>query len=426
MLALLAALGLNSSTSRYGISSSIVSSFILSLCSDPNSISRARKPVSVNRYFCVHVNDGLKNGMPSVLPMLIVLCSTRSSGSMNSTRQPSNVILMMSFGLPSFLISLMSAALMLRIALSALCTNGIALSRSSWHCRFCSAMSAASRSQSLLITATRSLSCCAAVCSTCRFASIAFVSSVALASSTCFCASTTLSASTSSAPLISLRRPKFTRAAFSSTSASLRLYMSWKLRMNDKYDLGVWYTCRRIFTKYSSHTSTTSRCTMPMCRISSPRTSSSHSSSMSPMSPSATLTSAASGQGRNQSMVQQEKRPGNLRARSAKRALMGEKHSTMCRLSRTRSVKNCFMLSGVSSTPGRILVNSGRISAHMPIISSLVNRPATSPVSRMLLTNSRKFSSFTSASVMRKVTGCASRPAFSYSARRSSMSAFTP
>ena len=60
--------------------------------------------------------------------------------------------------------------------------------------------------------------------------------------------------------------------------------------------MGVWYTGRRIFRKYSSHTSVTILCTMPICTIKLSFTSSVHSIGKSLIRPCDTLTNASLGQ----------------------------------------------------------------------------------------------------------------------------------
>ena len=138
---------------------------------------------------------------------------------------------------------------------------------------------------------------------------------------------------------------------------------------NERYDLGVWYTLRRQRSKYSLHTCSVILCTEPMWPISASRVSSSQSGScfetitpftsfcstksLLSISPALTATSASSGHGRNQSMVQQLISPGNLRARSANLVFIGEKPRTTWRLSRTVSMKYCLRLSAFSGSSGR-------------------------------------------------------------------------
>ena len=64
------------------------------------------------------------------------------------------------------------------------------------------------------------------------------------------------------------------------------------------------------------------------------------------------LTSASSGQGKNQSIVGPEINPGNFRARIGNLGFSGLMHSTRCRLSRAQSMKYCFRLSCVCEIYG--------------------------------------------------------------------------
>lgn len=175
--------------------------------------------------------------------------------------------------------------------------------------------------------------------------------------------------------------------------------------------------------KYSAQTSVTILWTTPMCVTRDDLTSSEQSRGKSLMNPWLTLTRASSGQARNQSIVGLLTRPGNLRARTGNLGFIGDMQRMMWRLSLTQSVKNCFMLSGVSSSPGRSRRKSCRRSDVMAIISSLANRPGTSPVDRMELIVSRKTSSLISLSVKRNVVGLRLWPAFLYRVRMSSISA---
>mmetsp|Transcript_14093 Transcript_14093/g.33800 ORF Transcript_14093/g.33800 Transcript_14093/m.33800 type:complete len:251 (+) Transcript_14093:3634-4386(+) len=160
-----------------------------------------------------------------------------------------------------------------------------------------------------------------------------------------------------------------------------------------------------------------------MCSCSLNLSSSLHAMGKSPMNLVDTAMSASWGHGRNQSMVQPLMSPGKLRARLANLTPTGEKHRQVCRLSRTRPRKNEYRLSQVSMTPGHSFLSAGRMSLTIMSSSSLGNSPATSPVIRIWLMNSRNPSSFTSASVKMKHTFLPLRPAILYSALRSSNSA---
>mmetsp|Transcript_13360 Transcript_13360/g.32664 ORF Transcript_13360/g.32664 Transcript_13360/m.32664 type:complete len:278 (-) Transcript_13360:588-1421(-) len=190
--------------------------------------------------------------------------------------------------------------------------------------------------------------------------------------------------------------------------------------MNDRYDLGVTYTCRRNLSKYSWHAAVTYTCTWPIMSLSASLASVLHAILNSSMNLPDTAVSASSGHGRNQSMVQPLMRPGNCCARRLNLLPTGEKHSTMCRLSRTRLRKKPYRFSHVSGTPGACDFMMGRMSFTIMSSSSLGSRPATSPVMRIWLMYSRKPSSLTSASVKMKHTGWPLKPAILYSALMSS------
>ena len=148
-LAALATLGLKSSRSMYGDSSSIVSSFILSFS---NSWIFFRNCVSA---MTVNAND--QDGDRNSKVFLFTSSSLTTAGSilpMNSTSTPSNTRRMMSEGLGSFLTSLMCAGLMDSMAVLASSRKGCALARSASHCSFSPVMRCASASQPLLIFAT--------------------------------------------------------------------------------------------------------------------------------------------------------------------------------------------------------------------------------------------------------------------------------
>mmetsp|Transcript_18328 Transcript_18328/g.62276 ORF Transcript_18328/g.62276 Transcript_18328/m.62276 type:complete len:287 (+) Transcript_18328:2776-3636(+) len=184
--------------------------------------------------------------------------------------------------------------------------------------------------------------------------------------------------------------------------------------MKERYDFGVTYTWRRKRSKYSVQAAVTLLCTWPMCSWSDVLTSSLHAIWKSPMNFVDTATSASTGHGRNQSMVQPLMRPGNWLARRLKVEPTGEKHRHTCRLSRTRPRKKSYRLSYVSATVGASFFITGRMSFTIMSISSLGNRPATSPVMRIWLMNSRKPSSFTSASVKMNATFWPLNPAILY------------
>mmetsp|Transcript_12091 Transcript_12091/g.51941 ORF Transcript_12091/g.51941 Transcript_12091/m.51941 type:complete len:253 (+) Transcript_12091:4700-5458(+) len=160
-----------------------------------------------------------------------------------------------------------------------------------------------------------------------------------------------------------------------------------------------------------------------MCSCSLNLSSSEHAMSKSPMNLVDTAMSASCGQGRNQSMVHPLMSPGKLRARVAKVSPTGEKHRQVCRLSRTRARNIAYRLSQVSIMSGLSFFATGRMSLTIMSSSSLGNRPATSPVIRIWLMNSRNDSSFTSASVKMKHTFCPLSPATLYRLLRSSKSA---
>ena len=143
----------------------------------------------------------------------------------------------------------------------------------------------------------------------------------------------------------------------------------------------------------------------------------------SPMNLVETAMSASCGHGRNQSMVHPLMSPGKFRARVAKVSPTGEKHRQVCRLSRTRLRNIAYRLSQVSIMSGFSFFATGRMSLTSMSSSSLGNKPATSPVIRIWLMNSRNDSSFTSASVKMKHTFCPLRPATLYRLLRSSKSA---
>mmetsp|Transcript_13331 Transcript_13331/g.21687 ORF Transcript_13331/g.21687 Transcript_13331/m.21687 type:complete len:253 (+) Transcript_13331:2108-2866(+) len=142
-----------------------------------------------------------------------------------------------------------------------------------------------------------------------------------------------------------------------------------------------------------------------------------------PMNLVETAMSASCGHGKNQSMVHPLMSPGKFRARVANLSPTGEKHRHTWRLSRTRPRKKAYRLSQVSITPGASFLSAGRMSLTIMSSSSLGNSPATSPVMRIWLINSRNPSSLISASVKMKHTFWPLSPATLYSALRSSNSA---
>ena len=109
-----------------------------------------------------------------------------------------------------------------------------------------------------------------------------FVSSVALLSLICSPASTIFIASTSCAPLMSFSRPRLMLVSDTCSALSLDVYVVMYVLMKERYDLGVWYTCRRLDTKYSWQTSTTSECATPMWMMSASLVAGSASSAKSP------------------------------------------------------------------------------------------------------------------------------------------------
>ena len=380
---------------------STVSSFIRSLPTAPKSCRSVRNVDEVSAFWPESLNDDSQNGV-SVFLTLSVTSLTGSSGSWKRMHTPSKMSRMMSTGFLFALTSWMSLGLMDAIAALARSTNGCALERSASAAAFSPAMRVASSSHLLLILATWSPSFLASALETCSPSSILLVSSVATASFFSSSASTSFIASTSFAPWMSFSRPSETRDSFSESSASLVVYMVLYAWMNERYDLGVWKTARRIFSKYSSQTSVTILWTMPMCVMRLTLTSGVHFMSKLAMKPLDTETSASSGHGRNQSIVGPEMRPGKRRARSGNLGLSGDMQSMRCRLSRTQSVKYCLSASAVSGAPGRSLAYAGRRSAVMAMYSSLAKRPGTSPVMSTELMSSRKPSDLISDSVKRK------------------------
>mmetsp|Transcript_22837 Transcript_22837/g.33353 ORF Transcript_22837/g.33353 Transcript_22837/m.33353 type:complete len:204 (-) Transcript_22837:2842-3453(-) len=181
--------------------------------------------------------------------------------------------------------------------------------------------------------------------------------------------------------------------------------------MKERYDFGVWYTRRRIFTKYSSQTSVTILCTIPMCVIRPCFTSGVHSTWKLAIKACDNSTRASAGQGKNQSIVGQEIMPGNFLALTGKRGFIGDIQIIRCRLSLTLSIKNCLRLSWLSSKCGLSLTNLLRRSAVIAMTSSFAKRPGISPVRSTLLMYSKKTSSLISDSVNKKVVGLHRCPA---------------
>ena len=128
-----------------------------------------------------------------------------------------------------------------------------------------------------------------------------------------------------------------------------------------------------------------------------------HWSSKSPKKWVATETKASFGHGWNQSMVQPEMRPGNFRDRLRNFSPTGEKHRMTWRLFFTRSMKKVMTFSGVGGVLGHSLFMMGISSVIISPCSSRVNRLPTKPEAKMLLTYSKKPSSFMSWSVNKNV-----------------------
>eukprot|EP00964_Phaeocystis_antarctica_P040944 scaffold23430_cov57-Phaeocystis_antarctica.AAC.1 len=149
-----------------------------------------------------------------------------------------------------------------------------------------------------------------------------------------------------------------------------------------------------------------------MCRMSLSLTSASPLSlSKLPMIEVATSESAFSGHGMNQSIVQPLIRPGKAWARDRNLGPTGEKHRAMCRLERTRSMKNAHRSSCVGSLPLNTPSYTGPISPMIASSSSRGKRLGSSPVLRKMLMYSRKPSLLISLSVMRKTTPLPCTPA---------------
>ena len=115
---------------------------------------------------------------------------------------------------------------------------------------------------------------------------------------------------------------------------------------------------------------------------------------------------ASLGQARNQSMVHPAIIPGNLLARSGNLAFAGDIHRTICKLLRTRSMKNFTRLSEESMKSGICFIAMGRNSDAIIINSSFGKRFDTSPVVKIEFTISINDSSLISASVKIKVIFC--------------------
>mmetsp|Transcript_3151 Transcript_3151/g.13667 ORF Transcript_3151/g.13667 Transcript_3151/m.13667 type:complete len:234 (+) Transcript_3151:6907-7608(+) len=137
-----------------------------------------------------------------------------------------------------------------------------------------------------------------------------------------------------------------------------------------------------------------------------------------------TLVSASSGHSMNQSMVQQLIREGNWRHRDRKASPTGDMHRMMWRLSRTLLMNVLKSTSFVGFKPRDSAY--GRISVIIRSFSSWANSPGTSPLLRMLLMSSRKFSWTICVSVNKKTTSFPSAPAIRSTLRRSSRHSFFP
>lgn len=115
----------------------------------------------------------------------------------------------------------------------------------------------------------------------------------------------------------------------------------------------------------------------------------------------ATLISASSGQGKNQSIVQQLTRPGNLRHLTLRTSPMGLIDKMICSLSRTLSTKVRYIVSGDYGLLSLAL--KGLVVLTISSLSSSYQRLGISPEFRRLLMSYKKSSSTIWLSVNKKV-----------------------
>mmetsp|Transcript_8241 Transcript_8241/g.18074 ORF Transcript_8241/g.18074 Transcript_8241/m.18074 type:complete len:316 (+) Transcript_8241:875-1822(+) len=220
----------------------------------------------------------------------------------------------------------------------------------------------------------------------------------------------------------SLRTPTFILSDLISTTSCSPVSMFMYKLMRSRYDFGVVYTRLRSCWKNSAEVSSIERCTKPHMRTTAVRTSS-EGSSNSPRNLSATLTSAASGQPWNQSMVVQLMSEGNCLQRIRRLSPTGLMHRTMCSLSRTRLTKWAIQLSRVSGMPSSL--HTLIISDAILSVSSWGNRLDTSPVLSTLLRSSSIVSSTICESVNKNTVSLPSTPVtsmnFLMSSRKSAM-----
>eukprot|EP00982_Pelagococcus_subviridis_P013776 31278-Pelagococcus_subviridis.AAC.11 len=126
----------------------------------------------------------------------------------------------------------------------------------------------------------------------------------------------------------------------------------------------------------------------------------------------ATESSASSGHSLNQSIVQQFTSDGNMRRRCRNSSDTGDMARTQCRLDRTRVMKYAFTAFFVRGKPCCDMI--GRRAFSIVPKSSDFHRFGTSPLLRMLLMSSRKFSCTICVSVKRKTTSLPSAPAMKF------------
>mmetsp|Transcript_631 Transcript_631/g.2087 ORF Transcript_631/g.2087 Transcript_631/m.2087 type:complete len:522 (+) Transcript_631:157-1722(+) len=408
---------LKSELSKYASRNSHVSSLI---CAFGKFIRDARNPLSP----IIFMDSLLQFSSALITCTPFTSCqSIFDIGYCRSTNTVSRMRAIKSGGFFSALTVAMSLAFMEFSALTAASIAGCAFFKSDSASSLTAAISSAFAVTPSTMTFTFAFSFSAIAVFALISFSKAAASACAVARSLFFVVKSTCMVLTSFLASKSFRRPLLIFVASVCVSLSFLVYKLRYPSMNERYDFGVTYTFRLNFSKYSLHALVTATCTLPMCSWSLNLSSSEHAMGKSPMNLVLTAMSASWGHGRNQSMVHPFINPGKFRARVAKASPTGEKHKHVCRLSLTLDRKSAYRLSHVSIISGNSFFATGRMSLTIMSSSSLGKSPATSPVIRIWLMNSKKLSSFTSASVKMKHTFWPFNPATLYRLFKSSNNA---